>query len=173
MALQANLLSDQSWTGDGFEDKFAEMMSNLKTLFAIPNLTRNMRNGEEINRATQGVNTFGNSYEVRSTIEKLPPPTTSSSNEEPILIPVHGKDFESNFQNILNEALFDQKKKTLILHAGNFEGKDLQSLFLKNVPEIEPETILQHDNHPKDATKKHLQDFFNKNTLNSWSFWSA
>ena len=159
MALQANLLSDLSWTEDGFEGKFEEMMSDLKPLFAIPNLSRNMRNCEKINRASQGVKENADRYKVRNTIEKLPPPTTTSSNDEPILIPVHGNDFESNFQNILCEAVFNPKEKTLILHSENFEGKDLKSLFLKNFPETESEDILQHDNHPNDATKEDLQDF--------------
>ena len=118
-----------------------------------------MRNSKNINKASQGLNYKGSAYVVRNTIKQLPPPTTSSSNEEPFLIPVHENNFESNFQNILTEAVFNPKKKTLILHSGNFKGKDLKFLFLKNFPEIEPETILLHDNHPNDATKKELQDF--------------
>ena len=159
MALQANVLSDTSYTKDSFEGKFEEMMSNLTTLFTIPKLTRNMRNSAVINKASQGVKDNGLGYTVNNTIEKLPPPTTSTSNEKPILIRVHVNDFESNFHNILSEAVFNPKKKTLILHSKRFKGKDLKSLFLKNFPEIEPETILQHDNHPNDATKKDLQDF--------------
>ena len=102
VALQANLLSDLSYTDAGFEGKFKEMMSNLKTFFTIPNLTVNMRNNEKINQASQGVEQFASFYEIKNTIEKLPPPTTSRSNEEPILIPVHVNDFEANIQYILS-----------------------------------------------------------------------
>jgi len=159
VALQANVLSDVSYTIDGLEEKFKEMISNLTTLFTIPNLTRNMRNSQNINKVSQGVEETYATYKIANMIEKLPPPTTSSSNEESILIPVHYSDFESNFPNILSEAVFDSKKKTLILHSENFKGKNLKSLFLKAFPEIEPKTILQHDNHPNDATKKDLQYF--------------
>ena len=94
VALQANVLSDLCSTKAGFEGEFKEMMSNLKILFTIPNLTRNMRNSENINKASQGLKDNDPNYKVRNTIKKLPPPATSSSNEEPILIPVHVNDFE-------------------------------------------------------------------------------
>jgi len=135
------------------------MMSNLTTLFTIPSLTRNMRNSKNINKASQGLNETSYLFKVRNTIEKLPPPITSSSNQEPILIPVHISTFESNFQDILGEAAFDLQKKTLILHSTRFKGKDIKSLFLKNFPEIEPKNILQHDDYPNNATKDELQDF--------------
>ena len=159
MAFQANALSDLCRTDDDFEGKFKEMIKNLKPSFTFPNLTRNMRNSENINQATQDVNATNSKIKVSNTIEKLPPPTTYKFNEEPIVIPVHANDFESNFQNILNEAVFNATKKTLMLHSENFKGKYLKSLFLKTFPKIEQETILQHDNHPNDATKEDLQDF--------------
>ena len=118
-----------------------------------------MRNSENINQAAQDVDAKNSYIKVSNTIEKLPPPTTSRSNEEPIVIPVHANDFVSNFHNILNEAVFHSEKKTLILHSESFKGKGLKSLFLLYFPEIGQENILQHDNHPDDATKKDLQDF--------------
>ena len=131
MALQANVLSsDQSPVGKSFENIFNKMVSNLKTLFTIPDLSRNMRNSQNINKVSQSVKEVSFISKVNNTIKKLPPPTTSSSNEEPILIPVHANDFESNFQSILNEAILNPKKKTLILHNNNFTERELKSLFL-------------------------------------------
>ena len=162
-AFQANSLSDLCSRDAYFEGKFKEMMSDMKPLFTIPSLKRNMRNAENINKASQGLKQNSIIYKVRNTIEKLPPPTTSSSNKEPILIPVHLHDFESNFQNILNDAVSNSKMKTLILYSKLFKRRsvdeDLKSLFLKAFPTTEPETILQHDDYPNDATKKDLQDF--------------
>merc|ERR1711899_7847 len=60
---------------------------------------------------------------------------------------------------MLNEEVFNPKKKNLTLFSKNYNGNDLKSIFLKNFPEIKPETILHHDNHPNDATKEDLQDF--------------
>ena len=137
------------------------MKTNLENHFTFPDLSKNMRNNENINRAGQGVQqVVGYSdYQVSNAIEKLPPPTTSSSQDKPLFIPINKGDFESNFKDMLNEEVFNPKKKTLILHSKKFKGNDLKSFFLKNFPEIKPETILHHDNHPNDATKEDLQDF--------------
>ena len=109
------------------------MKMNLEKIFTFPDLSKNMRNSENINSAGQGVQPQKSySYQVSNAIEKLPPPTTSSSQEKPILIPIKDKDFESKFKKILNEEVFNPKKKTLVLHSPSFEGNDLKSLFLKN-----------------------------------------
>ena len=160
IALQANALSDQCDTKIGFDESFEKMKTNLENIFTFPDLSKNMRNSENINSAGQGVQqTSSNYYKVSNAIEKLPPPTTSSSQEKPLLIPIHENNFESNFKNMLNEEVFNPKKKTLILHTEKFNRNDLKSLFLKSFSEIKPETILQHDNHPNDATKEDLQEF--------------
>ena len=176
LAMQANVLSDQSYTLSDFEERYKEMMIKLENLFTIPTLNMNMRNGEKVNKACQEVESQGNSsWKVSETIDKLPPPTTSSSQsllpsqalqapttsssqEEPIFIPVNEYDFESNFQKILKPVL-DLNKKTLILHSDSFKGKNLKSLLLKNFPHIKPETIVQHDKYPNDATKEDLKKF--------------
>jgi len=160
IALQANALSDACNTGDGFEKSFEKIKTNLEKIFTFPDLSKNMRNSGNINSAGQGVqqsNAFD--YQVSNAIEKLPPPTISSSQEKPLLIPIKEKDFEFNFKNMLNEEVFNPKKKTLILHSKKFKGNDLKSLFRKKFPEIKPETILHHDDHPNDAAKEELQDF--------------
>ena len=128
IALQTNVLSDQIVTNYDFKDKFQEVMSNMTALFSIPNLTRNMRNGEKINKASKGVGDAAGFYNVNNTNEILPPPTTSSSNEEPILIPVNEKYFEFYFQSMLDEKVFNPKKKTLILHTESFLEKELKIL---------------------------------------------
>ena len=175
--MQANVLSDQSHTRSDFEERYKEMMTNLENHFTVPTLNMNMRNGEKVNKACQSIEDQGpaSEFNVSKTIDKLPPPTTSSSQslqpsqslqapttsssqEEPILIPVHQDDLESDFQNILKPVL-DLKTKILILHSKSFEGKHLKSLLLKNFPQIKPETIIQHDNHPNDATKEDLITF--------------
>ena len=152
------------------------MISNLEPIFTIPNLNTNMRNGKNVNRACQGVeNNINPSYPVNKTIKKLPPPsnssfptplssqalqapTTTSSEEEAILIPIQKNDFESKFQNILKPVL-DLRKKTLFLHSKSWNGTDLKFLLLKNFPKIRKETILTHDNYPNNATKEELQQF--------------
>ena len=159
VALRANVFSDQTKVKDDFQSNFQRMMSNLATLFTIPSLNRNMRNSPNINKASQGLKETSSLFTVRSTIEKLQPPITTSSNPEPKLIPVHMSIFESNFQEILSQAVFNLKKKTVIMHSTRFKGKDLKSLFLMNFPEIEQENILQHDDYPNNATKDALQDF--------------
>ena len=159
IALQANALSDQSNTENGFEDRYKRMMSKLEDIFIVPNLNTNMRNSGKINRACQGVvNQGGNAFKVNNMIERLPSPVTNSPQEEPIFIPVHENDLKPNFQNILTPFL-DFKKKILFLHSESFDGKKLKTLLRKNFPRYTPETILQHDNHPNSATKKELQLF--------------
>ena len=130
LAMQANVLSDQSDTKDDFERRYKEMMTNLENLFTVPALNMNMRNGEKVNKACQEVKYIGtnSAYNVSETIVKLPPPTTScsqshqisqvlqapstsSSHEDPILIPVNENDLESNFQNILKPVLDLKTKK--------------------------------------------------------------
>ena len=177
LAMQANVLSDQSYTEGDFDKRYKEMMAKLENLFTVPTLNMNMRNGEKVNKASQSVEnqSGGTNFNVGETIDKLPPPTTlssqsvqpsqalqapptSSSQGEPIFIPVHEDDLESHFQNILKTVL-DFKKKNLILHSKSFEGKDLKSLLLRNFSKINPKTIIQHDNHPNDASKEDLQKF--------------
>ena len=175
LALQANVLSDQRRTYDDFEEDYKRMMTMLESFFTIPTLSMNMRNGEKVNKASQLVENQNSTWKVNEAIDKLPPPTTSSSQslqpsqalqspttkssqEDPILIPVQGDDLESNFHDILKPVL-DLKRKTLILHSTSFEGKHLKSLLLKNFPQIKPETSLQHDKYPDDATKEDLQQF--------------
>ena len=85
-------------------------------------------------------------------------PDVGASNFPPILIPINKTDFESNFKNILNEIL-DQNKKTLFLHSESFEGKDLKCLLVNNFPKIKQETVLQHDTYPNDANKEDLEQF--------------
>ena len=160
VALQANVLSDQSMTSSDFEGKFKIMMSKANGMFTIPNLDKNMRNAERINEGTQIVHRgLFVGYKLSDTIEKLPAPTTSSYHERPTLITTSTLNFESNFQNMLYEEIFDPKQKTLIIHSKSFKGTYLKSLFLTKFPTIQPDNILQHDNHPNDANKKDLQDF--------------
>ena len=160
VALQANALSDQSDASDGFTERFKVMMSNLDDIFHIPKLSKNMRNVENINLASQGVQERNLMYyRIADTIEKLPPQKTLSFQEKPTLIPVHADIFGSNFRNMLGENILNRNKKTLILHTCNFLGTELKSLLIENFPEIKPDTILHHDNYPNNATKKDLQNF--------------
>ena len=55
IALQANALSDQCETEDSFDESFENMKTNLEKIFTFPNLSKNMRNSENINSAGQGV----------------------------------------------------------------------------------------------------------------------
>ena len=55
IALQANMLYDQGQTNNDFEEKHKSIMLNMAKYFAIPKLTRNMRNGDNINKFFQGV----------------------------------------------------------------------------------------------------------------------
>ena len=160
VALQANALSDQSDASDGFTERFKVMMSKLEDIFHLPTLSKNMRNNENINRASQGVQDSNLMYcRIADTIEKLPPQKTSSFQEKPILIPVHASDFGSNFRTMLGENVLNRRKKTLILHTSNFLGTELKSLLIENFPEIKPEAILHHDKYPNNAKKKDLQNF--------------
>ena len=159
VALQANQLSDQSSTASsGTENNFVEtfrcMLSKLEKTFAIPKLNKNMRNSEKINKASRELE----ANDLQETIEKLTSPVTSIFQEDPILIPVHKGDLESNFQNILNKIL-KPKKKTLILHSKSFKGNDLYLLVLQCFSEIKQENVLRHDQHPDCTSKEALQDF--------------
>ena len=154
------MLSDQCGTKDDFNESCEKIKIKLDSLFTFPDLSRNMRNSESINSAGQGVQRIeGSPYTITNLIRKLPPPTLSSYQEKPFLIPIEEKDFESSFQNILNKEVFNPKKKTLILHSKSFNERDIKSLILKNFPSIKPENILKHDVYPNDATKDDLQMF--------------
>ena len=62
----------------------------------VPNLSKNMRNNENINLASQGVQDSNLMYyRIADTIEKLPPQKTLSFQEKPTLIPVHADIFGS------------------------------------------------------------------------------
>ena len=60
LAMQANVLSDQSWTDNNFEGRYKEMMTKLEKLFTVPSLNMNMRNGGKVNKACQEVKCQGN-----------------------------------------------------------------------------------------------------------------
>ena len=160
IALQANVLSDLNDTSVSFKKQFNAMMSNLENFFVMPKLKMNMRNSEKINKASHGVTDRNLMYyKISDIIEKLPPLRTTSLQEEPILVPVHENDFESNFKNMFDEKILDLKKKTLIIHTKHFNGYALKSLLIKNFPEIKPHTVLQHDYYPNNASIKDLQSF--------------
>lgn len=165
IALQANTLSDAGNTKGGFEESFKRSKNDLENYFTVPALTKNMRNSENINKTCQGVPVDGAiNILVNRMIEKLPPlhsPTTSSSQDKPIFIPIHQNDFDSNLKNILSEVL-DQDKKTLILHSGLFKGEDLKSLLVKSFSEIKSENIIYHNTYPNDATKEDLEQFLKR-----------
>ena len=160
MALQANQLSDQSSISassgreDDFEETFRRMLCKLEKSFAIPKLSKNMRNSERINKASRELE----ANDLQETIEKLPSPVTSIFQEDPILIPVHKADLESNIQNILNKIV-NPRKKTLILHSKSFKGNDLYLHVLKSFSQIKQENLLRHDKDPDCASKEALQSF--------------
>ena len=90
IALQANVLSDTSYHYyfDDFEESFKRSKNDLQNNFTVPALTKNMRNSEYINKTCQGVQQNIDNYKIKEVIEKLPPlqsPTTSSSQDKPIL----------------------------------------------------------------------------------------
>merc|ERR1712133_329296 len=131
-----------------------------KDNFTIPNLSKNMRNSQNINKASQGIEDIANHFQITKSIKMLPPQSTSTRyNEEPTLISVHQNDFDSKIKKILSKAAFDPKKKTLVLHSKTFKSNDLKLLFLKAFPKIDSETILEHDNYPANATELDLQKF--------------
>ena len=141
------------------------MVSELANVFWFPKLSKNMRNSGNISKASKDLKGHKLNYgQVSNILEPLPSPnkaesiTTSISEEEPILIPIHQNDFESNFKDIL-EPILDLKKKTLMLHSRKFDGKNLKSLLLDNFPRIKEEHVIQHDNYPNNATKKELENF--------------
>lgn len=141
------------------------MVSELANVFWFPKLSKNMRNSGNINKASKNLKGHKLNYgKVSNILEPLPSPnkaeslTTSISEEEPILIPIHQNDFESNFKDIL-EPILDLKKKTLMLHSKKIDGTNLKSLLLDNFPRIKEEHVIQHDNYPNNATKKELQNF--------------
>ena len=74
IALQANVMSDQSMVGEDFEERFKEMISRLESVFYIPTLSKNMRNSGKITEASKNVKADeGNiAYQVSATIDKLP-----------------------------------------------------------------------------------------------------
>ena len=121
MALQVNQLSDQSRTKDDFEMKFKEMMSKVERSYVISKLNMNMRNSEKVNKVTHCLHSDSeSSYQVSEIVDKLPAPTSLSSQHEPVMIPVHQQDFASSFQSMLNEKEFDPRKKTLIPNPSEF-----------------------------------------------------
>merc|ERR1712018_929630 len=65
LAMQANVLSDQSKTESDFEGRYKEMMTKLENLFTVPTLNMNMRNGENINKACQEVENQFPDYDVK------------------------------------------------------------------------------------------------------------
>merc|ERR1712126_707610 len=75
VALQANQLSDQSSTSysgneDNFGETFRTMRSKLEKTFAMPALSKNMRNSEKINKASRELE----AKDLQETIEMLPSP---------------------------------------------------------------------------------------------------
>ena len=55
IAFQANMWSDQGQTNNDFEEKYKLIMINMSKYLAIPTLTRNMRNSDNINKVFQGL----------------------------------------------------------------------------------------------------------------------
>ena len=171
--MQANQLSDQSsisYSGneDNFGETFRTMRSKLEKTFAMPPLSKNMRNSEKINKASRELE----AKDLQETIEMLPSPVTSTFQEDPILIPVNKGDLEFNFQNILDKIL-DPRKKTLILHSKSFKGNDLYLLVQKSFPEIKQENLLRHDKYPACTSKEELQGFLKSSEKKIGIFQSA
>ena len=134
-------------------------MSELGKTFTIPSLRKNMRNSENVNKASHGVEVdAGYGDQVSETIEKLTSPITSIPQAEPLLIPIHENDFDLNFKSVLSTTL-NPDKKTLILLSRSFVVKSIYLLLLRSYPEIKPENILKHDRHPNNASTKELQNF--------------
>ena len=58
------MLYDQGQTNNDFEEKHKSIMLNMAKYFAIPKLTRNMRNSDNINKVFQGVKEMDSYYET-------------------------------------------------------------------------------------------------------------
>ena len=165
IALQANAFADQNHISFEFDERFQQMIFNIENIFTIPNLTKNMRNSENINKASKGVIQTKNFFTVSNTIKKLPSLTTSSPQREPIVIPFYQRDFENNFKNMLDNEISNPEKKTMILHSNSYDGNVLRSLLLKSFPGIKPESVVKHDEYPNDATKNDLQSFLKQSEI--------
>ena len=70
IALQANALSDQCKTDNRFNSRYVAMKRYLMNIFTFPDLSKNMRNSENINSAGQGVQQEGYGYKISDMIDK-------------------------------------------------------------------------------------------------------
>ena len=160
--MQANATSDSCQTDGSFEKRCQEMFLKLETEFQFhkPDLTLNMRNSTKIKNAAQGVqtNAVNSTTKIGKTIPHLPTPSTSVEGPDPVLIPIHKKDFDRNAKKGLKEVMKLYNNKCLILCSSSFKGDEIRKMLINHC-DIPSDNILVHDSFPSNATKEELKSF--------------